>query len=133
MWALAAFGAFAERLFGIKNFLLIYFVSGIAANLASITLRPNVDTAGASGAIFGVLGALLMVYWRNKRTLPFAIVRSEGIAIFVFASFALLGGFFYKGVDNVAHLGGLITGLCIGLALSYGLRARKSVPLIDHA
>jgi membrane associated rhomboid family serine protease len=118
MWALAAFGGLAERLLGITNFLFIYFVSGIAANLASITLRPDVDTAGASGAIFGILGALLATYWRNKKILPFSMVRSEAAAVWVFAGFALLGGFFYKGVDNAAHMGGLITGLLLGVTLS---------------
>ena len=117
MWALAAFGALSERLVGITSFVFIYLLSGIAANLASITLRPSVDTAGASGAIFGILGALLAVYWRNKRTLPFTVVRSEGTAVLMFASFALLGGFLYKGVDNTAHLGGLITGLLLGFTL----------------
>jgi membrane associated rhomboid family serine protease len=122
MWALAAFGALSERLLGITSFVFIYFVSGIAANLASITLRPSIDTAGASGAIFGILGALLAVYWRNKKTLPFTVIRSEGIAVFMFASFALLGGFLYEGVDNAAHLGGLITGLLLGFTLSNAKR-----------
>jgi membrane associated rhomboid family serine protease len=122
MWALAAFGALSERLLGITSFVFINFVSGIAANLSSITLRPSIDTSGASGAIFGILGALLAVYLRNKRMLPFTIVRSEGIAVLLFASFALLGGFLYTGVDNVAHLGGLITGLLLGFTLSHAKR-----------
>ncbi len=117
MWALAAFGGLAERLLGIANFLFLYFASGIAANLTSIAVMPNVNTAGASGAIFGILGALLAVYWRNKRTLPFLIVRSEALAVFVFAGTALLSGFFYTGVDNAAHLGGLVTGLLLGVTL----------------
>ena len=117
MWALAAFGALSERLLGTISFVFIYFVCGIAANLASITLRPSVDTAGASGAIFGVLGALLAVYWRNKKALPFSVVRSERTAVLMFTIFALLGGFLYKGVDNVAHLGGLITGSLLGFTL----------------
>ena len=122
MWALSAFGALSERLLGITSFVFIYFVSGIAANLASITLRPSIDAAGASGAIFGILGALLAVYWRNKRTLPFTVVRSEGTAVFMFASFALLGGFLYTGIDNAAHLGGLLTGLLLGFTLSNAKR-----------
>jgi membrane associated rhomboid family serine protease len=119
MWALAAFGALSERLLGIRSFIFIYFVSGITANLFSITLRPSIDTAGASGAIFGILGALLAVYWRNKRTLPFTVVRSERTAVIMFATFALLGGFLYEGVDNAAHLGGLFTGLLLGYTLSH--------------
>jgi len=118
LWALAAFGGLAERLLGIANFLFIYFGSGIAANLASITLTPDVNTAGASGAIFGILGALLATYWRNKETLPFSMVRSEAAAVAVFAGFALLGGFLYKGVDNAAHVGGLVTGLLLAVTLS---------------
>jgi membrane associated rhomboid family serine protease len=122
MWALAAFGALSERLLGITSFVFIYFVSGIAANLFSITLRPSIDTAGASGAIFGILGALLAVYWRKKRTLPFTVVRSERTAVLMFASFAFLGGFLYKGVDNAAHLGGLVTGLLLGFTVSHAKR-----------
>ena len=118
MWALAAFGGLAERLLGIANFLFVYFVAGIAANLASITWTPDVNTAGASGAIFGILGALVATYWHNKETLPFSMVRSEAAAVTVFAGFALLGGFVYKGVDNAAHVGGLVTGLLLGVTLS---------------
>ena len=118
MWALAAFGGLAERLLGIANFLFVYFLAGIAANLASITLTPDVNTAGASGAIFGILGALLATYWRNKGTLQFSMVRSEAAAVTVFAGVALLGGFFYKGVDNAAHVGGLVTGFLLGVTLS---------------
>ena len=123
MWALAAFGGLAERLLGIANFLFIYFVSGVAANLASIALTPAIDTAGASGAIFGILGALLAAFWRNKGTLPFSMVRSEAATALVFAGFALLGGFVYKGVDNAAHLGGLVTGLLLGVSMP---RSKKS-------
>jgi rhomboid protease GluP len=111
-------GGLAERLLRIANFLFVYFVTGIAANLASITLTPDINTAGASGAIFGILGALVATYWRNKETLPFSMVRSEAAAVTVFAGFALLGGFFYKGVDNAAHVGGLVTGLLLGVTLS---------------
>ncbi len=122
MLALAAFGSLSERLLGITSFVFIYFVSGIAGNLVSITLRPSVDSAGASGAIFGILGALLAVYWRNKRALHFAMVRSEGTWVFMFASLALLNGFLNRGVDNAAHLGGLLTGLLLGFTL---FRARR--------
>lgn len=131
MWALVAFGALSERLLGITNFVFIYFVAGIAANLASISLRPSIDTAGASGAIFGILGAVLAVYWRKKSTLPFTVIRSEGTLVFMFASLALLGGFLNKGVDNVAHLGGLVTGLLLGFTLFRTERhpSAKNVPI----
>lgn len=122
MWALAAFGPLAERLLGITRFVFVYFVSGMVANLLSITLRPSIDTAGASGAIFGILGALLAMYWRNKKTLPFVVVRSGRTAVVVFTASAFVGGFLQKGVDNVAHLGGLITGLLLGFILSRAMR-----------
>ena len=70
------------------------------------------------------------MYWRNKRTLPFTIVRSEGIAVLLFASFALLGGFLYTGIDNAAHLGGLITGLLLGFTLSHA--KRQSLPKMQN-
>ena len=114
MWALAAFGPLAERLYGSVNYLLIYLVAGVIGSLASISWRPDVISAGASGAIFGVLGALLAAQLRVGNTFPNNIVRPLRNSTLVFASCALLVGFMHTGVDNAAHLGGLAAGFLLG-------------------
>jgi membrane associated rhomboid family serine protease len=59
MWALASFGPLAERLYGSANYLLLYLVAGVTGSLVSISWQPEVNSVGASGAIFGILGSLL--------------------------------------------------------------------------
>jgi rhomboid protease GluP len=115
MWALAAFGPLAERLYGSVNYLLLYLVAGVTGSLASISWQPDVTSAGASGAIFGVLGALLAAQLRVGDTSPSNIVRPLRNSTLVFASCALLFGFMHAGVDNAAHLGGLAAGFLLGL------------------
>jgi rhomboid protease GluP len=73
MFALTAFGPLVERLFGSVNFLFVYLLAGIAGSLASIAWNPGINSAGASGAIFGILGALMAVQLRAGATIPMDI------------------------------------------------------------
>jgi rhomboid protease GluP len=118
VWALVVVGPVAERLYGPARLALVYFAAGFGASLASVWWHPVVNSAGASGAIFGVLGALLAgrtgrcdgvaggdaAAWR---TLLLAIVGSS-----------LLLGAAVPGVDTAAHVGGLVTGFACGLLLT---------------
>jgi rhomboid protease GluP len=115
MWALATFWPLAERLYGSVNYLLIYLVAGVAGSFASISWRPDINSAGASGAIFGILGALLAAHLRTGGTYPNSVLRPLRNSTLVFVSFALLNGFSTKGIDDAAHLGGLTAGFLIGL------------------
>jgi membrane associated rhomboid family serine protease len=117
LWAIAAFGALAERILGLKRFLLVYCLTGIAGNALSAAIHPSVVSGGASGALFGLLGALFVLYRRNKRTLPYSTLRAERVAVMLFIVLALLIGLPHKGIDNAAHLGGLLTGLLLGFTL----------------
>jgi rhomboid protease GluP len=108
MFFLLIFGLRAEEIFDIKEYLLIYFLSGLAGNLLTLLLGPEMISAGASGAIFGMFGAVT-IYLRR------AIGQSIIGALF-FSLFLLLisSG---AGVNVLAHLGGLVVGLLIGYAL----------------
>jgi rhomboid protease GluP len=116
MIALAMFGPLVERLYGTTNYLLIYLLAGMAGSLASISWQPDINSAGASGAIFGILGALLAAQLRAGDTFPVDILRPIQNSTLVFLGLSLYAGFRYKGIDNAAHLGGGAAGFLMALA-----------------
>jgi membrane associated rhomboid family serine protease len=128
---LAAFGPLTERLYGSLNYLLIYLVAGMTGGLVSISWRPDVNSVGASGAIFGILGALLASQWRVGETFPRDIMRPLRDYTLVFAGYALLSGFMSKGVDNGAHLGGLAAGVLLGVATAHPLSSERRITILD--
>jgi rhomboid protease GluP len=116
MFFLLIFGLRAEEFFSLKEYLLIYFLSGLAGNLLTLLFGFDMVSAGASGAIFGVFGACT-IYFRR------AIGQSIMSAL-VYAFFLLMisSG---PSVNIFAHLGGLVVGLLIGYVL--GATRRRSV------
>jgi membrane associated rhomboid family serine protease/tetratricopeptide (TPR) repeat protein len=114
MWVLAHVGRALETAVGTSRFVLIYLASGVFGFALSLTLHPGVS-AGASGAIFGVVGGLLgIAYHTRGLTVGRAIVAT--LLPFVVGTLAL--GFLIPFVDNSAHAGGLIMGALLGFALS---------------
>ncbi len=115
LYCLWSLGPLAERLFGRWKFLWLYLLSGVGGNVASVALHPTIVAAGASGAIFGVAGALLPVL--HLREIP-AIVSLRGrggrLGIGSFIVYNLVYGFANSGIDNAAHIGGLVIGFIIG-------------------
>ncbi|MGV8142797.1 MAG: rhomboid family intramembrane serine protease [Candidatus Pacearchaeota archaeon] len=112
LFALALFGSMLERLIGSKRFLIVFFVTGILANLVSVNFYDN--SLGASGAIFGIIGALifvrpLMVIWAFGLPMPIFIA---GI---LWAAGDIIGFFVPSNVANLAHLSGMFFGLIIGV------------------
>ena len=103
--------------FGIQQFLLVYFISGIGGNLCSlfwnVSHGEQVISAGASGAIFGLMGALLYIVIVNRGRL--GRLSGRGMAVMVVLS--LYFGFTSSGVDNPAHVGGLISGIVAAVIL----------------
>jgi rhomboid protease GluP len=131
MWALAAFGPLVERLYGSVNYLLIFLIAGITGSLASISWHPDINSAGASGAIFGILGALLAAQVRTGKTFPSSVVRPLRNSTLVFVCYALLSGFTTKGIDDAAHLGGLAAGFFIGLSMARPITGEGSYTRSD--
>jgi rhomboid protease GluP len=117
MWVLWDAGRLAERLFGPAAFLVIYGVAAVVASLASIAWNPWVNSAGASGAIFGVIGALMVYMADRSNGVPFAVMRAHRNSLLVFAAYSILFGLIATGVDNAAHLGGLVAGVLLGRLL----------------
>lgn len=114
-WALFQVGLLVERLFGRLLFTLVYFGSGVLGSLA--TLHWNGDkvwSAGASGAVFGVYGALLGYLVREKQTVPRSVFQPLLKSTLVFAGFNLFYGAVHPNIDNAAHIGGFVAGALLG-------------------
>jgi len=120
-YSLYAVGPTIERMFGGIKFIVIYLFAGIIGNVASFlfTPHPQIPSVGASGAIFGLVGALGYVAQKNRNTFG----RSLGMNILIIIIYNLAYGFSRSGIDNSAHIGGLIGGYL--LALIVGLRKKN--------
>ncbi len=117
MWCLWSLGSAAERMFGNLTFLLIYVLSGIGGSLASLAWHPSVLSAGASGAVFGIAGALVSMLYFGEIRVPRQVVRQLLSSLGFFVGFNLLVGSMLEGIDNAGHIGGLVVGLGLGAAL----------------
>ena len=113
MYALYVIGSQAESFFGKIKYLIIYLFSAVSASLLSLMFSANVISAGASGAIFGLMGALLYFGYHYRIYLG-NVIKSQIIPIIVIN---LLFGFLVSGVDNAAHIGGLIGGFLTAMVL----------------
>ncbi len=111
-YVLYVIGTQIENFYGKSKFLLIYLFSALIGSLMSM-LFTNAVSAGASGAIFGLLGSLVY-FGHHYRIYLGNAMRSQIIPLIVFN---LLLGFILVGVDNAAHIGGLIGGVLISMAI----------------
>ncbi|MDH5746672.1 MAG: rhomboid family intramembrane serine protease [Candidatus Bathyarchaeota archaeon] len=109
MFFLLIFGLRAEELFAIREYILVYFLSGLAGNLLTLLFDPSMVSAGASGAIFGLFGACTIYI---RRAIGQSII---GALLYSFFLLMMSAG---RNVNNLAHLGGLVIGLIIGYALA---------------
>ena len=138
LFALALFGSILERLTGSMRFLIVFFISGILANLVSVNFYSS--SLGASGAIFGIIGALIVIR-------PMLVVWAFGLPMPIFIAGILWGigdligavGFLIgnpiDNTGNIAHLSGMVFGFILGMLYRDGNRnmeKRKSKVLIDE-
>ena len=127
MWVLWSTGGLVERLFGHARFAAIYAAAGVVGSLASVTWNPLVNSAGASGAIFGLIGAQLAFFLRGGHRIPAEVIRAQRASILGFIAYAVIFGLTVPGIDNAAHVGGLACGFCMGWLLARPLGAYSSV------
>lgn len=117
MVVLVLIGWNLEMEIGKAKYLIIYLMSGLGGNLLSawweIQTADHAISAGASGAVFGLIGALLYAAIRNHGRI--GEVSGRGIVFMIIVS--LYYGFTSSGVDNMAHIGGLVTGFFLGILL----------------
>jgi len=116
MVVLLNIGLFLEALCGRLKFVVLYLVCGLGGSALSLAWHPMVVSAGASGAIFGLYGALLGFLLTHRGSIPPATVKALLKWALVFVGYNLLYGL-RPGVDMSAHLGGLLTGFVLGLFL----------------
>lgn len=125
MVMLFVMGSALEREIGKIKFLLIYFCAGFGGNVLSLwrnlTTGEFVVSAGASGAIYGIVGALLYIVIRNKGHL--GTLTGRGM-IFLIA-LSLYFGFTSTGVDNFAHVGGLVSGFLCAILLYWKKHGKR--------
>lgn len=115
-WALYSIGSEIEQMYGRTRFLAIYFLAGFAGGVASYAANPS-PSVGASGAIFGLFGAL-GVFFQLSRNLFGGMARQQ-IGSVVFMILINLGlGFTVPLIDNSAHIGGLVGGALVAWLLA---------------
>jgi rhomboid protease GluP len=118
MLGLALAGTAVERIHGHRLFLLIYLASGLAGSALSLHFAAQqAVSVGASGAVFGVVGANLVSILKHRRLLPAAFSRQTVGGLVFFIVYSLVQGYFVKGIDNAAHVGGLAAGCLLALLL----------------
>lgn len=130
MWALWDGGQLVERMYGHARFAALYVVSGLTGNLVSLIVQGDrAVSAGASGAIFGIYGALLVFLWRERLQLHPREFRWLFWGVAGFSIATIVFGFLVPGIDNAAHIGGFLSGALIGMVLVRPLDASQLVPL----
>jgi rhomboid protease GluP len=118
MWCLWSLGILAEKIFDRWTYLLVYTFCGITGSLVSIVLHPIRVGAGASGAIFGMAGALISALYLGHLPIHPSALKSTLKSLLSFAGYNLFFGAVVPAIDNSAHIGGLLCGLALGTALA---------------
>ena len=113
MWCLLALGMLLDRLFGRLATIAVYLLTAVGASLLSLAWEVGRNSAGASGAVFGFAGVLISFFYFARLNLPKERVRRILGWVVRFAVINLIIGLSWR-INNMAHLGGLLTGLLIG-------------------
>src|SRR3989338_5776362 len=114
LFALALFGSILESIIEARKFLAIFFFTGVTANVASILIYPS--SLGASGAIFGIIGTLVVLR-PDMSVFAFGLPMPMFIAAIIWAIGDIIGIFIPSNITNIAHLTGLAFGLVVGVVL----------------
>ena len=118
MWSLWVIGPTLEQLLGRWRYLSLYLVAGLAGSALQLIVAPETPALGASGAIFGLLGALVLL--QRKRGYQLGPI----VAIIVVN---LVATFTIAGISWEAHVGGLVAGLAMGLGLAHAPAGRRNL------
>jgi len=122
--ALYSVGSLVERIYGAVRYAIIYFVSGLCASAASfayfvlITKQTDEIAAGASGAIFGIAGVLIVLGVLRHSLVPRALALQLSVYMGILIVLNLTFDYFSPGIDIRAHIGGLVVGLILGYFLA---------------
>ena len=144
MWALADAGRLVERMYGTAAFLAVYLYAGLIGSLASLLWNADkVISIGASGAVFGIYGALFAFLLAERGSVPLSALKRLAMSGSVFVGYVLIAGAMQPGIgssgvhkvaiDNACHVGGLLGGFVAGLALARPLGSAASLSAVRIA
>jgi len=118
MWCLWNLGALCESLYGPATYVAIYLLCGLGSSLTSVAWHPGGASVGASGAIFGLAGALIAAFKLGEFSVPRAALTGTLRSLAIFVVYNLIFGAVIGTTDNAAHVGGLVTGLILGALIA---------------
>jgi membrane associated rhomboid family serine protease/Tfp pilus assembly protein PilF len=118
MWCLWDLGRLCESLYGRWTFAAIYLITGVAGGLASVAWNPQVLSVGASGAIFGLAGALAASFYLGEFSIPKVAIQGTLRSLLFFIGFNVIFGAMIPGIDNACHGGGLVSGVILGALIA---------------
>jgi membrane associated rhomboid family serine protease len=118
-YALWVVGPQVEKLYGGARFVIFYVLTGVAGVAASYFYHPENQSAGASGAIFGLFGVLLVFGIRHRHDIPPFFKRAVGTGVLPVILINLVIGFSIAVIDNSAHIGGLLAGAALASVIPF--------------
>lgn len=116
-FGLFIFGRLVESVFGPFRFALLYLLSGLFGSLTSFLINSDVIAAGASGAVFGIIG-VMAAYFASQRNVMGKMAQQNLYGLLGLAAINVVFGLLSPGIDNWAHLGGFAAGFGLGYALT---------------
>lgn len=125
MWCLWYLGQLSERLFGSWITFAVYMLTGVGGSLLSVAVHPAVLEIGASGAIFGIAGAIVSGVKFGNVSVSSGQKKQIMSSMIFFVIFNLAFGAAIPGIDNWCHLGGLVSGLIFGIPLAVAAATGK--------
>ncbi len=120
-------GMATEHAYGKLQMAGIYLISGLAGSIFSVAINPG-PSVGASGAIFGLLGAIIVFFLKYRDHFHLRDKR-VGNVLLLWAAYSIVTAYFIPFVDNAAHVGGLIAGAFSGYWLTPALMKQRSLEL----
>jgi len=118
-YALWIVGPQVEKLYGAARFVILYVLTGVAGVYANYFYHPQSESAGASGAIFGLFGVLLVFGVRYRNSIPPFFKRAVGTGVLPVIVINLIIGFTIPAIDNSAHIGGLLAGAALAALIPF--------------
>lgn len=132
-YALWIIGQEIEQIYGTARFVVLYLVTGVIGSLGSYVFNPDATSAGASGAIFGLFGVMATFAFKYRKEIPQTLSREIRRRVLPVIAINLAFGFSVKIVDNAAHIGGLLAGIALALAIPYMRPNERLTPLVWRA
>ena len=127
-YALWIVGPQVEKLYGGARFVILYVLTGVAGVYGSYAYHPNTISAGASGAIFGLFGVLLVFGIRYHSAIPPFFKRAVGTGVLPVIVLNLIIGFTIPAIDNSAHIGGLLAGAALAAVVPFQRPGEETNP-----